>query len=72
TGQTNDAGESANESVVSNPKINRDSVIIEDWNLDDEEEGYEMQTVRPETQTVKTRDDKMVKLLRNKELILRK
>ncbi|GJZ94596.1 hypothetical protein Tco_0666799, partial [Tanacetum coccineum] len=26
--------------------------------VDDEEEGYEMQTVRPETQTVKTRDDK--------------
>ncbi|GJS08536.1 hypothetical protein Tco_0365332 [Tanacetum coccineum] len=49
---------SHHESVVSNPKINRDSVIIEDWNSDDEEEGYEMQTVRPETQTVKTRDDK--------------
>ncbi|GJY33956.1 hypothetical protein Tco_0418425 [Tanacetum coccineum] len=39
TGQTNDAGESASESVVSNPKINKDSVIIEDWNSDDEEEG---------------------------------
>ncbi|GKF44335.1 hypothetical protein Tco_0130887, partial [Tanacetum coccineum] len=26
--------------------------------VDDEEEGYEVQTVRPETQTVKTRDDK--------------
>ncbi|GKE75529.1 hypothetical protein Tco_1537570 [Tanacetum coccineum] len=26
--------------------------------VNDEEEGYEMQTVRPETQTVKTRDDK--------------
>ncbi|GKD09565.1 hypothetical protein Tco_1189250, partial [Tanacetum coccineum] len=46
------------ESVVSNPKINRDRVIIEDWNSDDEEEEYEVQTVRPETQTVKTRDDK--------------
>ncbi|GKA66349.1 hypothetical protein Tco_0766157 [Tanacetum coccineum] len=46
------------ESVVSNPKINRDRVIIEDWNSDDEEEEYEVQTVRPKTQTVKTRDDK--------------
>ncbi|GKC81055.1 hypothetical protein Tco_1136772, partial [Tanacetum coccineum] len=44
--------------VVSNLKINRDSVIIEDWNSDDEEEGYEVQKVRPETQIVKTRDDK--------------
>ncbi|GJU61681.1 putative ribonuclease H-like domain-containing protein [Tanacetum coccineum] len=60
--KTNDANtknpKSVSDSVVSNPKINRDSVIIEDWNSDDEEEGYEMQTVRPETQTVKTRDDK--------------
>ncbi|GKA69802.1 hypothetical protein Tco_0775866 [Tanacetum coccineum] len=61
-GKTNDANtekpKSASESVVSNPKINRDRVIIEDWNSDDEEEEYEVQTVRPETQTVKTRDDK--------------
>ncbi|GJV58979.1 hypothetical protein Tco_1465079 [Tanacetum coccineum] len=61
-GKTNDANtekpKSVNESVVSNPKINRDSVIIEDCNSNDKEEGYEMQTVRPETQTVKTRDDK--------------
>ncbi|GJU45155.1 putative ribonuclease H-like domain-containing protein [Tanacetum coccineum] len=49
---------SASESVVSNPKIDRDRVIIEDWNSDDEEEVNEVQTVRPETQTVKTRDDK--------------
>ncbi|GJU35320.1 ribonuclease H-like domain-containing protein [Tanacetum coccineum] len=33
---------SASESVVSNPKINRDRVIIEDWNSDDEEEVSEM------------------------------
>ncbi|GKA37631.1 hypothetical protein Tco_0724196 [Tanacetum coccineum] len=61
-GKTNDANtekpKSVSESVVSNPKINRDRVIIEDWNSDDEEEEYEVQTVRPETQTVKTRDDK--------------
>ncbi|GJY73548.1 ribonuclease H-like domain-containing protein [Tanacetum coccineum] len=54
-GKTNDANtkkpKSASESVVSNPKINRDRVIIEDWNSDDEEEVYEVQTVRPETQT---------------------
>ncbi|GJW79722.1 putative ribonuclease H-like domain-containing protein [Tanacetum coccineum] len=61
-GKTNDANtekpKSVSESVVSNPKINRDRVIIEDWNSDDEEEEYEVQTVRPETQTVKNRDDK--------------
>ncbi|GJX27079.1 putative ribonuclease H-like domain-containing protein, partial [Tanacetum coccineum] len=54
-GQTNDANtekpKSASESVVSNPKIDRDRVIIEDWNSDDEEEMNEVQTVRPETQT---------------------
>ncbi|GJU67411.1 putative ribonuclease H-like domain-containing protein [Tanacetum coccineum] len=49
---------SASKSVVSNPKIDKDRVIIEDWNSDDEDEEYEVQTVRPETQTVKTRDDK--------------
>ncbi|GKB51213.1 hypothetical protein Tco_0901966, partial [Tanacetum coccineum] len=61
-GKTNDANtekpKSVSESVVSNPKINKDSVIIEDWNSDGEEKEYEIQTVRPETQTVKTRDDK--------------
>ncbi|GJV16351.1 hypothetical protein Tco_1361674 [Tanacetum coccineum] len=51
-GQTNvEKPKSANESVVSNPKINRDRVIIEDWNSYDEEKEYEVQTVRPETQT---------------------
>ncbi|GJY23914.1 putative ribonuclease H-like domain-containing protein [Tanacetum coccineum] len=70
TSKTNDANtkkpKSVSESVVSNPKINRDSVIIEDWNSDDEEEGYEMQTVRLETQTVKTRDDKSGVLTRTR------
>ncbi|GJV78341.1 putative ribonuclease H-like domain-containing protein [Tanacetum coccineum] len=32
--------------------------IIEDWNSDDKEEEYEVQTVKLETQTVQTRDDK--------------
>ncbi|GJX29950.1 hypothetical protein Tco_0238029 [Tanacetum coccineum] len=39
-------------------QINRDSVIIEDWTSDDEEEVSGVQKVRPENQTVKTRDDK--------------
>ncbi|GJZ14427.1 putative ribonuclease H-like domain-containing protein [Tanacetum coccineum] len=62
SGQTNDADtvkpKSASKSVKSNPKIDRDMVIIEDWTSYDEEEVSEVQTVRPETQTVKTRDDK--------------
>ncbi|GJW76730.1 hypothetical protein Tco_0138412 [Tanacetum coccineum] len=56
-GKTNDANtkkpKSISESVVSNPKINRDSVIIEDWTSDEEEEVSGVQKVRP-----KTRDDK--------------
>ncbi|GJS88916.1 putative ribonuclease H-like domain-containing protein [Tanacetum coccineum] len=60
TSQTNDANivkpKSASESFVSN--LNKVRVIIENWYLDDEEEVSEVQTVRPETQTVKTRDDK--------------
>ncbi|GJX79978.1 putative ribonuclease H-like domain-containing protein [Tanacetum coccineum] len=59
-GQTNNANtvkpKSSSESVVSN--LNKDRVIIEDWYSDDEEEVSEVQTVSPETQTVKTRDDK--------------
>ncbi|GKF60160.1 hypothetical protein Tco_0176946, partial [Tanacetum coccineum] len=54
-GKTNDANteksKSVSESIVSNPKIDRDRVIIEDWYSDDEEEVSEVQTVRPETQT---------------------
>ncbi|GKB38161.1 ribonuclease H-like domain-containing protein [Tanacetum coccineum] len=60
--KTNDANtekpKSVSGSVVSNPKINRDSVIIEDWTSDDEEEVSRVQKVRPENQTVKTRNDK--------------
>ncbi|GKF29015.1 hypothetical protein Tco_0095357, partial [Tanacetum coccineum] len=56
-GKTNDANtekpKSVIKSVVSNLKINRDSVIIEDWTSDDKEEVSEVQKVRP-----KTRDDK--------------
>ncbi|GKE36323.1 hypothetical protein Tco_1459728, partial [Tanacetum coccineum] len=46
---------SVSELVVSNPKINRDSVIIEDWKSDDEDDEYEVQTVRPESNRVLTR-----------------
>ncbi|GJY95471.1 hypothetical protein Tco_0511832 [Tanacetum coccineum] len=41
-----------------NSKTSETAVIIEDWNSDDEEEEYEVQTVKPDTQTVQTRDDK--------------
>ncbi|GJZ79490.1 hypothetical protein Tco_0644327 [Tanacetum coccineum] len=62
TGQTNDTNtiktKLASESVVSNPKINRDSIIIKDWTSNDEEEVSGVQKVRLENQTVKTRDDK--------------
>ncbi|GKE79948.1 hypothetical protein Tco_1549948 [Tanacetum coccineum] len=61
-GKTNEVNvekpKSVYESVVSKPNINRDKVIIENWHSDDEEEMSKVQTVRPETQTVKTRDDK--------------
>ncbi|GKD38009.1 hypothetical protein Tco_1258216, partial [Tanacetum coccineum] len=49
-----------NEVEKSKPKINRDKVIIEDWNSDD---VSEVNTVNPvkinETQTVKTQVDKI-------------
>ncbi|GKD82248.1 putative ribonuclease H-like domain-containing protein [Tanacetum coccineum] len=58
-GQTNaEKPKSVSKSVVSNPKIDRDRVIIKDWNSDDGDEEFKVQTIRPKTQTVKTRDDK--------------
>ncbi|GJV72335.1 ribonuclease H-like domain-containing protein [Tanacetum coccineum] len=61
-GKTNEVNiekpKSVNESVVPKPKINRDKVIIEDWNSDDEDDVSEVNTVSlvktNETQTVKT------------------
>ncbi|GJZ66022.1 ribonuclease H-like domain-containing protein [Tanacetum coccineum] len=54
---------SVDESVVSKPKINKDKVIIEDWNSDDEDDVSEVKTVSPvktnETQTVKTQVDQI-------------
>ncbi|GKE54432.1 hypothetical protein Tco_1489588, partial [Tanacetum coccineum] len=42
-GKTNEVNiekpKSVHESVVPKPKINRDKVIIEDWNSDDEDDG---------------------------------
>ncbi|GJZ84314.1 ribonuclease H-like domain-containing protein [Tanacetum coccineum] len=66
-GKTNEVNiekpKSVHESVVSKPKINRDKVIIEDWNSDDEDDVSEVNTVNPvktnETQTVKTQVDKI-------------
>ncbi|GJX59706.1 ribonuclease H-like domain-containing protein [Tanacetum coccineum] len=57
-----------NEANTQKPKtvyesVNRDKVIIEDWNSDDEDDVSELQTVSPvktnETQTVTTRVDKI-------------
>ncbi|GJS43390.1 hypothetical protein Tco_0568433 [Tanacetum coccineum] len=51
---------SINESVVSTPNINKDKVIIEDWNSDDENDVSEVSPVKTnETQTAKTQVDKI-------------
>ncbi|GKF94612.1 hypothetical protein Tco_0284312 [Tanacetum coccineum] len=66
-GNTNEVNvekpKSINESVMSKPKINRDKVIIEDWNSDDEDDVSAVKIVSPvktnETQTVRNRFDKI-------------
>ncbi|GJS27576.1 hypothetical protein Tco_0488196 [Tanacetum coccineum] len=66
-GKTNEVNiekpKSVYESVVPKPKINRDKVIIEDWNSNDEDDVSEVNTVNPvktkETTTVKTQVDKI-------------
>ncbi|GJS56903.1 retrovirus-related pol polyprotein from transposon TNT 1-94 [Tanacetum coccineum] len=66
-GKTNEVNiekpKSVHELVVSKPKINRDKVIIEDWNSDDEDDVSSVKTVSPvktnETQTVRNRVDKV-------------
>ncbi|GJS13061.1 hypothetical protein Tco_0407533 [Tanacetum coccineum] len=72
-GQTNDENiekpKSASESVVSNPKIDRDRVIIEDWNSDDEEEVNEVQTVRPETSNTFLRSSAKLNLSSSSNLL---
>ncbi|GKB77714.1 putative ribonuclease H-like domain-containing protein [Tanacetum coccineum] len=55
--------------------VNKDKVIIEDWNSDDEDHVTEVQTVSPvktnETQTIKTRVDKIGVLTRIGEVLTR-
>ncbi|GJR49613.1 hypothetical protein Tco_1400134 [Tanacetum coccineum] len=63
-GNTNEVNvekpKSVNESVVSTPNINKDKVIIEDWNSDDEDDVSEVSPVKTnETQTAKTQVDKI-------------
>ncbi|GKB80614.1 hypothetical protein Tco_0947509, partial [Tanacetum coccineum] len=60
-GKTNEANTQKPKTVYES--VNRDKVVIEDWNSDDEDDVSEVQTVSPvktnETQTVKTRVDKI-------------
>ncbi|GKF41250.1 hypothetical protein Tco_0124592, partial [Tanacetum coccineum] len=66
-GKTNELNiekpKSVNESVMSKPKINRDKVIIEDWNSDDKDDVSAVKTVIPiktnETHTVRNGVDKI-------------
>ncbi|GJR43125.1 hypothetical protein Tco_1311228 [Tanacetum coccineum] len=60
-GKTNEANTQKPKTVYES--VNRDKVIIEDWNSDDEDDVSELQTVSPvktnETQTITTRVDKI-------------
>ncbi|GKB63333.1 ribonuclease H-like domain-containing protein, partial [Tanacetum coccineum] len=60
-GKTNEANTQKPKTVYES--VNRDKVIIKDWNSDDEDDVSEVQTVSPvktnETQTVKTRVDQI-------------
>ncbi|GKE12376.1 hypothetical protein Tco_1415927, partial [Tanacetum coccineum] len=60
-GKTNEANTQKPKTVYES--VNRDKVIIEDWNSDDEDDVSEVQTVSPvktnESQTVKTRVGKI-------------
>ncbi|GKE84438.1 hypothetical protein Tco_1558180 [Tanacetum coccineum] len=60
-GKTNEANTQKPKTVYES--VNRDKVIIEDWNSDNEDDVSEVETVSPvktnETQTVKTRVDKI-------------
>ncbi|GJX95953.1 hypothetical protein Tco_0351751 [Tanacetum coccineum] len=69
-GKTNEVNiekpKSVYESVVPKPKINKDKVIIEDWNSDDEDDVSAVKIVSPvktnETQTVRNRVDKICQI----------
>ncbi|GJZ42512.1 hypothetical protein Tco_0589398 [Tanacetum coccineum] len=60
-GKTNEVNIEKPKSVVPKPKINRDKVIIKDWNSDDEDNVSAVKTVSPvktnETQTVRRVDE---------------
>ncbi|GKF29413.1 hypothetical protein Tco_0095755, partial [Tanacetum coccineum] len=60
-GKTNEVNTQKPKTVYES--VNRDKVIIEDWNSDDEDDVFEVQTVSPiktnESQTVKPRVDKI-------------
>ncbi|GKF02928.1 hypothetical protein Tco_0029851 [Tanacetum coccineum] len=60
-GKTNKANTQKYKTVYES--VNKDKVIIEDWNSDDEDDVFEVQTVSPvktnETQIVKTRVDQI-------------
>ncbi|GJR20660.1 hypothetical protein Tco_0969187 [Tanacetum coccineum] len=81
-GNTNEVNvekpKSVNESVVSTPNINKDKVIIEDWNSDDEDDVSEVSPVKANDPLSLYRTlshsslIKLVKLLRKQELDLRK
>ncbi|GJY44486.1 ribonuclease H-like domain-containing protein [Tanacetum coccineum] len=64
------------ESVVLKPMINRDKVIIEDWNSDDEDDVSKVETVSPvktnETQKVKTQVDKIGQISQKKGIGFKK
>ncbi|GJY12528.1 hypothetical protein Tco_0381837 [Tanacetum coccineum] len=79
-GKTNEVNieksKSVHESVVSKPKINRDKVIIKDWNSDDEDDMSEINTVNPvktnETQTFKTQVDKISQISQKEGIVFKK
>ncbi|GJW83573.1 ribonuclease H-like domain-containing protein [Tanacetum coccineum] len=79
-GKTNEVNiekpKSVHESVVPKPKINRDKVIIEDWNSDDEDDVSAVKTVSPvktnETQTVRNRVDKIGQISQKERIGFRK
>ncbi|GKA83632.1 hypothetical protein Tco_0805227 [Tanacetum coccineum] len=63
-------------SVVPKPKINRDKVIIKDWNSDDEDDVSAVKTVSPvktnETQTVRNRVDETGQISQKKGIGFKK
>ncbi|GJW45220.1 hypothetical protein Tco_0074019 [Tanacetum coccineum] len=68
-GKTNEANTKKPKTVYES--VNKDKVIIKDWNSDDEDDVSEVQTVSPvktnETQTTKTRVDKIRKDIKVKK-----